>query len=607
MIHLFKALRGKLLRAARQITRALRLVWQAAPGWTAATIVLLFAQGLLPVVSLYLMKLMLDAITAALGSADPEASFQQVVVLIAVAGGVALANILARDAYQVVSGMHSRLVIDSIFHQMHGQAARIDLEFYENAEYYDVFFRAKTESAHRLLVVLNGVAGIIQSFLSLLGVLWLLIAIHWAVVLILLVALVPGALIRLSFSRRLYDLFVEYTAEERRSQYYDWVLTGKEHAKEIRAFNLGATFMSRYDEARRVLRNIRLKMDMRRASWDAAAQTASTIAVFGSFALIAHQTILGHNTLGDLVLFYQAFQRGQGYLQDLLNGMTTLYENNLFLASLYHFLDLQPNLVDPPQPRPFPQPMQTGIRFEEVAFQYPMSDRQVLDGINLSINPGEVIALVGENGSGKTTLVKLLCRLYEPTGGRISIDGQDVHGYAASDLRKAIGVIFQDYAHYYLTARENIQLGNTEIMPEDAAVIAAARRSGAHAVITRLTKGYDTILGNLFESGEELSIGQWQKVALARAFLRDSQLIVLDEPTSALDPKAEYEVFKTFRELLDGRSAILISHRMSTVRMADRIYVLDQGRIIECGTHDELMGQNGTYASLFETQAQYYR
>jgi ATP-binding cassette, subfamily B, bacterial len=607
MIPFINSLKGKFLRAGGRLTRALKIVWEAAPGLTIASVVLLLVSGLLPVIALYLLKVMLDTITVALQAADPQAAFQQVATAIALAGGIALVTILVRSVYSVVGAAHSRLVVDHLFQKLHERATSIDLEFYENAEYYDLFFRVKSEASHRLIVVLNATTGVVQSGLSLAGVIWLLFSIHWAVIPILLIALVPGMLVRMRYSRQLHQLSIDYTAEDRRSQYYDWVLTGKEHAKEIRIFNLSGTFQMRYNEARHLLRKLRLRIETQRAWLDTMAQGAGTIAVFGSFGLIAYQTIMGMNTFGDLVLFYQAFQRGQGFLQDLLNGLTTLYENNLFLSSLYDFLDLQPKIVEASNPLPFPTTMRKGIRFENVDFQYPHGNRLVLQAVNLEIGPGEVIALVGENGSGKTTLIKLLCRLYEPTRGRVTIDGHDLREYASADLRKAIGVIFQDYAHYYLTARENIHFGDSAFPPNEAAIIAAAEKSGAHEVIKRLSKGYDTVLGTLFQNGEELSVGQWQKVALARAFLRDSQLIVLDEPTSALDPKAEYEVFKTFRELLDGRSAILISHRMSTVRMADRIFVLDKGRIVECGSHDDLMSRKGTYATLFETQAQYYR
>jgi ATP-binding cassette subfamily B protein len=325
------------------------------------------------------------------------------------------------------------------------------------------------------------------------------------------------------------------------------------------------------------------------------------------YAYLVYQAIGGKSTLGDLAMYYQAFQRVQGSLQGILSSLAGLYEDNLFLSNLYEFLDLKRTVIEPVHARPVPQPMQRGIALNHVSFQYPAGTRKVFEDISLTIRPGEVVALVGENGSGKTTLIKLLCRLYDPTDGTITIDGVDLRQFETKALRHEIAIIFQDYAHYHLTARENIWFGNTALSPNDERVIAAARRSGADGVISALPHGYDTILGKRFANGEELSIGEWQKVALARVFMRDAQIIVLDEPTSSMDAKAEYEAFQSFRQLVSGRTAILISHRFSTVRMADRIYVLKQGSVIEGGTHEELVSMGGTYAQLFEMQAQHYR
>jgi ATP-binding cassette subfamily B protein len=365
--------------------------------------------------------------------------------------------------------------------------------------------------------------------------------------------------------------------------------------------------MGRFRDLRRKLRGEKLGIAARRSVADLVAQTSATVAIYGSFAFIAYQTVQGVITLGDLVMYFMAFQRGQGFLQEMLSGLAGLYEDNLFLSNLYEFLDLKPKVVEPAHASPVPRPMQTGIVLNHVSFQYPTGARKVLEDVSLSIRPGEVVALVGENGSGKTTLVKLLCRLYDPTGGTITIDGMDLRRFETAALRREFSVLFQDYAQYHLTARENIWFGNTALPPDHERVVAAARDSGADDVIRGLPKGYETILGKLFEDGEELSIGEWQKVALSRAFLRDAQIIILDEPTSSLDAKAEYTIFQNFRKLAEGRTAILISHRFSTVRMADRIYVLKEGRIIEGGTHEELVSVGGTYARLFEMQAQHYR
>jgi ATP-binding cassette subfamily B protein len=306
-------------------------------------------------------------------------------------------------------------------------------------------------------------------------------------------------------------------------------------------------------------------------------------------------------------MYYQAFQRGQEFLREMLSGLAGLYEDHLFLRSLYEFLDLDRVVVEPRVPKAVPRPLRTGIVFDHVSFQYPTGTKKILQDITLAIHPGECVAIVGDNGSGKTTLIKLLCRLYDPTGGTITIDGVDVRDFNTADLRRHIGVIFQDYAHYYVTAAENIWFGDVEAPPEHGRIAAAARHSGADDVIMKLPQGYDTVLGKLFDHGEELSIGEWQKIALARAFMRDAQILVLDEPTSALDPNAEYEAYTQFRRLAKDRTTILISHRLSTVKMADRIYVLDDGRIAENGSHDQLVRDGGRYARLFESQARHYR
>jgi ATP-binding cassette subfamily B protein len=446
-----------------------------------------------------------------------------------------------------------------------------------------------------------------QNAIALLLMAGVLVAFHWATALVLFAAAIPGVVLRFRTAHRTYETQRAQTQAERRGQYYHALLTGAAHAKEVRLFGLGALFRQRHGELRRVIRRHRLQMATWRFRSDLVTQSAATLAVFGSFAFILYRASLGAVTVGDVVMYYQAFQRGQDFLKEILSGLAGLYEDHLFLASLYEFLDMEQKVLEPVRPRPLPRPIRSGIVFDGVSFQYPAPPRKVLQDVTLRIRPGEHVALVGANGSGKTTLVKLLCRLYDPTGGSITVDGIDLRDFESAALRREIAVVFQDWAAYHASARDNIWFGDPRLECDQDRIRAAARDSGADEVIARLSNGYETLLGKWFENGEELSMGEWQKVALARAFVRDTQIVVLDEPTSFLDVQAEHEVFDRFRRLAAGRSAIFISHRLSTVRMADCIYVLEDGRIVESGGHDDLVRHGGTYARLFETQARSYR
>lgn len=590
-----------------QLERALRLVWQSGPGWTIASLALVFVQGALPLLSLYLMKLVVDTAATGLGAADKSGAVGHVALLIGLTGLVTLVGAAAQSAATFVSEAQGLNVTDRVQDIIHAKSIEMDLEYYENSQYYDTLHRAQQEAPYRPTRILNGLLQVGQNGISLVAMVGLIVSLHWVVAIALFLTAIPSVLVRLKYARGLYHWQRKRTPAERLAWYFSWMLTRDSHAKEIRLFDLGSLFRSRYRDLRKQLRGERLRLVSQRSLADLGAQVLATLGVFGSYAFIAYRTVHGMVTLGDLVMYYQAFQRGQGFLRDTLGGLAGLYEDSLFLSNLYEFLDLKKKVVEPTHPAPLSRPMRSGIAFDRVSFQYPNSARNVLEDVSLRIRPGEVVALVGENGSGKTTLVKLLCRLYDPSGGSITLDGADLRDFDTTSLRREMGVIFQDYAHYNLTANENIWFGNVALPPDQVTIETAAQKSGADQVIQRLPKGYETVLGKWFEDGEELSIGEWQKVALARAFLRDAQIIVLDEPTSAMDAKAEYEVFKRFRELIAGRSAILISHRFSTVRMADTIYVLEGGRIIERGSHDELVRLGGTYARMFEIQAQHYR
>jgi ATP-binding cassette, subfamily B, bacterial len=591
------------LRKALYILPTIQMVWQSSPQWTMANIILIVVQGLLPLASLYGTKLLIDALT----QSQTATSFQQIFHLVLLLGGLTLAQNLCTSFAEVVNTAQSQRVADDMRDRLHAKSIEVDLEYYENAQYFDTLRRAQVEAAFRPTRVLQRLVQVAQASISLLAMVGLLLSLHWGIAGVLFVAALPAVAVRLKYSGVLFHWQKQKTATERQAEYMTWLLTGDSFAKEIRLFNLGKYFSDRFSQLRHQLYQEVLKLSLQRASAGFLAQGLGSVIVFSAYGFILYQAFQGKLRLGDLFLYYQAFERGQTALKDLLSNISGLYEDNLFLANLYDFLNLKPRMVLPAQSQLIPQPFLKAITFTDVSFQYSNSTRQALHHINLSIHPGEIIALVGENGSGKTTLIKLLCRLYDPSQGQIAIDGTDLREFSPIDLRREISVIFQDYAKYNLTALDNIWLGNIDKPANQTSIAHAAQRSGAASIIEKLPQGYQTILGKLFENGEELSIGQWQKIALARAFLRESQIIVLDEPTSAMDPKAEAEVFEQFRNLIQDQAAILISHRLSTVKMADRIYVLQEGRIVEQGTHTHLIQQGGLYAHLFETQAQQYR
>ena len=589
------------------LIRGIRLVWQSGPLWSVLQLIVLVVQGLIPLATLYLTKLIVDGVTGAVTAGQALDAFGDVGILIALAAGVAVLGVAIRTVGTVVSEVQSLKLGDRVHDVLHEQSVSVDLEYYESADYHDTLHRAQEEAPYRPARIVGEVARVGQSGMSLIAVTGLLSVFHWGLAVALFTAAVPGVVIRIRYSNQFYKWARSRTSTQRKARYLNRLLTGVEYAKEVRLFGLGTTLREWYAELRNAVRSERLALITRRSVFELLAQALALTAVFGSFAFVARGALAGSITIGDMVMYFGAFQRAQEFFSNMLGGLAGLYENNLFLSDLETFLGLQPRVAEPAEPKPFPRPIRRGIVFDDVSFRYPGAAHAVLDHIDLEIRPGEHVALVGENGSGKTTLVKLLCRLYDPTSGTISVDGTDYHDIAAADLRGEIGIVFQDYARYHLAARENIRFGNIDIGADDPRIIDAAVRTGADAVIRALPSGYDTVLGRQFEDGAELSIGEWQKVAIARAFLREGQIIVLDEPTASLDARAEAEVFERFHELSLGRTAILISHRLSTVRMVDRIFVLADGRIVESGSHDELIARHGRYAQLFELQARHYR
>jgi len=564
---------------------------------------LVVVQGVLPLASPYLMKRTIDALGTGISAHAGLEGFRPVLYWVVLALVVAVVSSLFNSLAGLAAQYQSIVFADKVTDLVLGKSIAVDMEYYENSDYYDTMYRAQTQAATRPLSVVNRLVAVGRNAVSLVGITGLLLALNPLVALVLFFVALPGALVQTLYARRQYRLAMELTEKERQSGYYYSMATGSGPAKEIRLFDLGNLFRSRYRALRAQLRGARLKLTQRQAATGWFAQLMTSFAVYGSLAFIAYQAYMGAITVGSLIMYYSVFQLAVSSFSGILTGLAGLYEDNLFLSNFYGFLALQPRLKVPASPKSLPPKPNRIVSFRDVSFQYPGGTRRALDAVNLTVEPGQVIALVGENGSGKTTLVKLLCRLYDPETGSVTVNGVDIRQVDPVDWRRQVSVILQDYVQYHLKAWENIWLGDVESEPNRARIIEAARRSGADSAIRRLPEGYDTQLGYWFKRGRELSIGEWQKVALARAFLRDSQIVVLDEPTSSLDPLAEAEVFERFRAAVHGRSAILISHRFSTVRMADRIYVLDKGRIAESGTHVELLKHQGIYARLYLTQA----
>jgi ATP-binding cassette subfamily B protein len=592
------------LRRLWQLRRSVQLVWQSSRKSTLIHAGLMLLLGLLPIAGLYLVKLIIDAITA---QAPTAVDWERLAGCLAAAGGIAVLTDWLRALDAHVSEEQSQQVTDYVQDLLHKQAIRLDLGYYENPEFQDSLHRAQTEAPYRPALIVNRLIGLLQNSVSLGAITLLLLAFHWGLTLGLFLLMLPILFVRLRHTRLQHRNWQAWTAGQRQAHYLSQLLNVQDHAKEVRLFGLGGYLHLRYMGLRESIRRNRLSLSRHRAVGEAVTQSCASLAIYGALAFLAYQTLIRTISVGDMVVYYQALQRGQTLLRELFASAAGLYENALFLSNFYDFLLLEPRVREPEIPRSVPHPPLGEIRFESVGFDYPHGTRPVLKDVNLTIRAGETVALVGKNGAGKTTLIKLLCRLYDPTTGRITVDGVDLREFPSDEWRRQIGVVFQDFGRYQFTAGENIGFGDLSALNELDRIEQAARLSGAADVISDLPHGYDTQLGTLFAGGEDLSIGQWQRVAIARAAFRQAGIIVLDEPTSALDPEAEAQVLETFRELAKNRTAILISHRLSTVCLADRIFVIDGGCVRESGNHAALLSLNGIYAAMFHAQARHYQ
>jgi ATP-binding cassette subfamily B protein len=617
---------------ASALPRVIRLVWDASPATTLGLFAATAIAGLLPAASAWTAKLLIDAVVQGIAvhnfhqpdhvwplCSPPAAActlgpwelpafttigaivFLAILQLVLFAFTALLGTIrnITQQLLQNAVAMRIQLMVME-------KAATLDLSFYEDPASYDLLRRAQTDSINRPVMMISTAFGLVQTLLTFITMIALLVAVSPLLALIALVSPIPAFIADTRYGWWGYNIARWGSRLLRRMNYLVTLVTTDTFAKEVKLFGLGSYFIARYKLIAEAFYASQRRQVARRYMTGFALGNLSTVATTLTYLYVALQAIAGRLTLGSLTLYTTAAQSVQGSIQGLLGGFSSMYEHNLYLNNLYELMATTTSMPVAPAPVSVPQPMRGEIKFESVTFAYPGAEKNALTELSFTVDAGETVAVVGRNGAGKTTLFKLICRLYDPDEGRILIDGIDVREFEPDELRKQIGAMFQDYVDYQATAAENIGLGNVKHITDRAAIVDASTQAGADELIAKLPDGYDTALGKWFDAGVNLSGGEWQKVALARAFMRDAKILLLDEPTSALDAQAEYDLFERLRSLTMGRTAVYISHRFSTVRRADRIVFMEHGRVVEEGTHDELMRLDGRYARLFRMQAAAY-
>jgi ATP-binding cassette subfamily B protein len=604
------------LKAIRHLPRLIALVWDTHRGYSVAMVLLRAFRAVLPLAVLWIGKLIIDDVVGLVTNpptpALASAAYRHLAELVSIELGLAVAGeVLARFS-ALIESLLGDLVANRTSVELMRHAASLDLEQLEDAEIYDKLERARRQTVGRIGLVTGLLASVqdLITLVSLAGALTLYVP--WLLALLAL-AVLPSFLGETRFAALSYSLLFSWTAERRQLDYLRYVGASDVSAKEVKLFGLADFLVDRYARLSDEFYEANRALAVRRSIVASLLALVGTLGYYGAYATIIYLTVIGYQspggrfTIGVLTFLAASFRQSRELIQRVLLSASQLVEQSLYLEDLFSFLSLEPKIRSRAGAVPVPSPIKQGFVFEDVGFRYPGSERWAVRHLSFHLSPGERIALVGENGAGKTTLAKLLARLYDPTEGRVLLDGRDLREYDVASLRQNLGVIFQDFYRYDFPVRENIAVGDIARLEDQPAIETAARRSLADSVTARLPAGYDQMLGRRFEEGVDLSGGEWQKVALARAYLREAQLLILDEPTAALDARAEYEVFQRFAELTVGRMAVLISHRFSTVRMADRILVLTRGELVEEGSHDQLLEKAGLYAELFHLQAAGYR
>jgi ATP-binding cassette subfamily B protein len=590
------------------------MVWETEPRYVVGILLLRVARALVPLAVLWVGKLIVDEVVrgVALAGSGAELPWARLAELLVLELGIALVGEGLTRVSALLESLLGDLFANRTSVELMRHSATLDLEQFENAEIYDKLERARRQTVNRI-GLFTLLLATIQDLITLVTLsVALAVYVPWLLVL-LVVAVVPSLLGETHFASLGYSLLYSWTPERRKLDYLRFIAASDVSAKELKLFGLSDFLVGRYDRLSQEFYEANKALAVRRSIASSLLAAVGTLGYYAAYAVIIYLTVVGYRspagvfTIGVLTFLAGSFRQSRDLIQRVLLSLTQIFEQSLYLDDLFTFLALEPRIRPIPGARSVPSPILQGFTFENVGFRYPGAEQWAVRGLHFTLAPDERIALVGENGAGKTTLVKLLARLYDPTEGRILLDGVDLREYDLFSLRRNVGVIFQDFVRYDFLLRENIAVGNVGRL-EDAAVIeSAAERSLADTVAARLPGRYDQMLGRRFEGGVDLSGGEWQKVALARAYMREAQLLILDEPTAALDARAEYEVFLRFSELTQGRMAVLISHRFSTVRMADRILVLRGGELVEQGTHEELLALGGLYSELFQLQAAGYR
>lgn len=593
------------LRALRNLPAFFRLVWQSSPRMMLINVVLRFLKASLPFLLLYIGKLIIDQVVH-LSRGDGSFSKDFLWKLVAIEFALAIISDALGRAITLMDSLLGDLFANHTSVRIMKHAATLDLDQFEDAIFYDKLERARQQTVGRT-VLLSQVMGQVQDLITMGFLAAGLAAFNPWLIVLLVVAILPAFIGESYFNDQTYALTRSQTPQRRELDYLRYIGASDETAKEIKMFSLSGFIIDRFKLLSDKFYTDNKKIAIKRSIWGTFFALLGSLGYYGAYVFIIASTISGGLTIGELTFLAGSFRQLRTLLEGILGRFTTVSQGAIFLSDFFEFFEIQPKIHNTQRPRPFPNPIQHGFTFEKVGFQYLNSDRWANRNLNFTLRPAEKLALVGENGAGKSTLVKLLARLYDPTEGRILLDGYDLKEYDLSELRQHIGIIFQDFLRYQMTFSQNIAAGNIDEKANEELIRASARQSLADELARRLPAGYHQMLGKRFSEGVELSGGEWQKVAIARAYMRDAQLLILDEPTSALDARAEYQVFERFTELTRGKMAVLISHRFSTVRMADRIMVLDRGEIVEIGSHEELLAKGGRYAELFQLQAMGYQ